>query len=66
MAWAIAAAEGAQTDPCEERVTRCRARLSGAEVVMTGTPHASASSTAIPNPSRADGKTETLAAFSSE
>ena len=65
-AWAMAVAEAAQTDPCEERVTRCRARLSGVEVVTTGTPHARASSTAIPNPSRADGNTETLAAFSSE
>jgi hypothetical protein len=62
---AIASAEGSQTDPCEACVTRCRARFSGADVVTTGTPQASASSTAMPNPSLADGNTATLAALSS-
>ena len=49
--------------PTAERSTRCWARLSGADVVTTGRPQAIASSTAMPNPSRAVGKTATRAAF---
>lgn len=64
-ALAIAATVESQIMPCCDRATRCCARLSGAEVVTTATPQARASSTAIPNPSRADGRTNTFAAFTS-
>src|SRR5205085_5139844 len=61
---ASAAPSGSHTRPRLPALsTRCWARLSGAEVVMTRVPQASASRTAIPNPSRSDGNTATGAAF---
>src|ERR1700722_10278718 len=62
---AIADAVESHMMPYRDRATRCWARLSGADVVTTATPQARGSSTAIPNPSRADGRTNTFAAFTS-